>query len=117
MRVSAALAAAVLAGSATAAPTPSVLSSILGLITNDLTQLLNSLGIKLQTNANIHGPTVNYQDQCPFTISKVELSSKRYQHDISWPKAVNGGKYIDWKTFKANGANLGGWLEKEKTVR
>lgn len=25
------------------------------------------------------------------------------------------GKFIDWKTYKSNGVNLGSWLEKEKT--
>ncbi|KAH0046303.1 hypothetical protein KCU72_g7038, partial [Aureobasidium melanogenum] len=116
MRASAAIAAAILAGSATAAPTPSLLSSILGLLTNDLNSLLNSLGIKLQTNANIHGATVPFVDQCPFSINtSVSLSNNRFSHDITWPLGVNGGNYIDWKTFKANGANLGGWLEKEKT--
>ncbi|KAG9661942.1 glycoside hydrolase, partial [Aureobasidium melanogenum] len=116
MRASAAIAAAILAGSATAAPTPSLLSSILGLLTNDLNSLLNSIGIKLQTNANIHGATVPFVDQCPFSINtSVSLSNTRFSHDITWPLGVNGGNYIDWRTFKSNGANLGGWLEKEKT--
>lgn len=117
MHVSGAFAAAMLAGSAAAAPTPGLLSSIFGAITNDLNSLLSSLGIKLQTNGNAHGPTVGFKNQCPFNVSAVELSGSRFSHDISWPSAVNGGKYIDWRTFKANGANLGGWLEKEKTVR
>lgn len=116
MRTSATIAAALLAGSATAAPTPGLLSSILGQLTNDLNTLLGSLGIKLQTNANIHGPTIPFHEQCPFTInSSVSVSSNVFSHDIAWPRGVNGGNYINWKTFKANGANLGGWLEKEKT--
>jgi len=112
MRSSTALSAALLAGSATALPTPGLISSILGLITNDLNSLLSSLGIKLQTNGNQHGPSLNYHDQCPFTFPAVDPSSDRHSHDLSWPKNVN---FVDWKTFKANGANLGGWLEKEKT--
>jgi glucan 1,3-beta-glucosidase len=116
MRTSAAIAAAVLAGSATAAPTPGLLSSILGAITNDLNTLLGSLGIKLQTNANIHGPTIPFHDQCPFTInSSVSISTDVFSHDINWPLGVNGGNYLDYKTAKLNGANLGGWLEKERT--
>jgi len=116
MRTSATFAAALLAGSATAAPTPGLLSSILGQLTNDLNTLLGSLGIKLQTNANIHGPVIPFHDQCPFTInSSVSVSSDVFSHQINWPLGVNGGKYIDWRSFKANGANLGGWLEKERT--
>ncbi|KAI4736068.1 glycoside hydrolase [Aureobasidium sp. EXF-12298] len=116
MRTSATIAAALLAGSATAAPTPGLLSSILGQLTNDLNTLLSSLGVKLQTNANIHGPTVPFHEQCPFTInSSVSVSTDVFSHDITWPLGVNGGNYINWKTFRANGANLGGWLEKERT--
>jgi glucan 1,3-beta-glucosidase len=73
------------------------------------------LGVVLQTNGNSHGPTINYHDQCPFEIPSVVPSLSRFVHDIIWPKDVNGAKFIDWKTFKANGANLGGWLEKERT--
>lgn len=117
MRVSATLSAALLVGSAVGAPTPApgLISSILGKITNDLDQLLKSLGVVLQTNGNAHGPTINYHDQCPFDIPHVVPSLSRFVHDIIWPRGVNGGKFIDWKTFKANGANLGGWLEKERT--
>jgi hypothetical protein len=25
------------------------------------------------------------------------------------------GQFIDWRTYKSNGVNLGSWLEKEKT--
>ncbi|KAJ9626292.1 hypothetical protein H2203_003924 [Taxawa tesnikishii (nom. ined.)] len=98
------LSAALLAGSATAAPT--LLSSILGAITNDLNTLLSSLGITLSTNGGSH---------VPLWVPKVALSAIRYSHFISWPKGVNGGNFINWSTYKANGVNLGGWLEKEYT--
>ena len=114
MRVSAALSAALLASSATAAPLS--ISSILGLLTNDLTQLLSSLGITIQTNGTAHGATVAYNKQNPFTIDlSTILSNARNSHAITWPAGVSGSNYINWKTFKANGANLGGWLEKEQT--
>ncbi|KAF2111125.1 glycoside hydrolase superfamily [Lophiotrema nucula] len=70
-------------------------------------------------------PTLDLNEVDPSTCTKVILAialfasiwaiDKCYSHDISWPKGTNGGNFIDWKTFKANGANLGGWLEKEKT--
>jgi glucan 1,3-beta-glucosidase len=94
-------------------PTPGLVSSILGLITNDLNSLLNSLNIKLQTNGTAHGATLNYHNQCPFTFPVVTPKSQRYSHDLSFPRP--GNNFVDWKTFKANGANLGGWLEKEQT--
>ncbi|CAN9390166.1 unnamed protein product [Alternaria alternata] len=99
MRATAIVTAAVLASSATAAPTPGLISSILGLLTNDINKLLSSLGIHLHTDGANHGATVPFHNH----------------HDINWGKGVNGGNFINWKTFKANGANLGGWLEKEQT--
>jgi len=108
------IAAAILATSANAAPIaePGLLSSILGLLTTPIDQVLSSLGITLQTNYNIHGPTFVWP-----AIPKVSLSSVRFPHVISWPKGCssNSQVFIDWKTFKANGANLGSWLEKEQT--
>ena len=115
MRATAIVTAAVLASSATAAPTPGLISSILGLLTNDINNLLSSLGIHLHTDGANHGATVPFHNQCPFSIPAVDLSPIRHSHDINWGKGVNGGNFINWKTFKANGANLGGWLEKEQT--
>jgi glucan 1,3-beta-glucosidase len=115
MRASLCLAAALSAGSTFGAPAPGLISSILGLITNDINTLLTSLGIKLRTDGDFHGSTVNYHSQCPFSIPAVTLSGSRFSHDITWAKGVSGSNFVDWKTFKANGANLGGWLEKERT--
>ena len=115
MRPAIVLSAALLAGSATAAPVPDLISSILGLITNDLTKLLKSLSITLQTNGTSHGITVNFQNQCPFTFPAVTPNNTRYGHDLTWPSVSNNGNFVNWTTFKANGANLGGWLEKEQT--
>jgi glucan 1,3-beta-glucosidase len=115
MRSSAVLTAALMAGAVNAAPTTGLISNILGLITNDLNKLLSSLGIKLRTDGGKHGATVPYHQQCPFTIPAVNVSPDRFSHDLTWGNGVNGANFVDWKTFKANGANLGGWLEKEQT--
>lgn len=36
-------------------------------------------------------------------------------HNVCWPKGTYPGQFIDWKHYKANGANLGSWLWKEKS--
>jgi glucan 1,3-beta-glucosidase len=115
MRTSLCVAAVLSAGTTFAAPTPGLLSSIFGLLTNDINSLLSSLGVKLRVDGNSHGPTVNYHSQCPFSIPAVTLSNPHYSHDITWGNGVSGSNFIDWRTFKANGANLGGWLAKERT--
>ncbi|PSK35074.1 hypothetical protein B9Z65_1657 [Elsinoe australis] len=103
-----------LASQAAAAPTPGLFNLNLNGL-NLLNSLLSKLGITVSTNAASHGPTKNYQNQCPFTITAAVDSGKRFLHDITWPKGYNSAKWIDWKTYKANGVNLGGWLEKELT--
>jgi aryl-phospho-beta-D-glucosidase BglC (GH1 family) len=128
MRISPALAAALLASSANAAPVadPGLITNILGGVLGgvntivggvfkDLNSLLNGLGIKLHTDASKHGPTVPFHQQCPFDINPVDNKHPKNSHDINWGKGVYGNDYMNWKTFKANGANLGGWLEKEQT--
>ncbi|KAH7014450.1 glycoside hydrolase superfamily [Microdochium trichocladiopsis] len=40
---------------------------------------------------------------------------KYKEHNVCWPKGSYGGEYLDWRHYKANGANLGSWLWKEKT--
>ena len=101
MRPAIVLSAALLAGSATAAPVPDLISSILGLITNDLTKLLKSLSITLQTNGTSHGITVNFQNQCPFTFPAVTPNNTRYGHDLTWPSVSNNGNFVNWTTFKS----------------
>ncbi|KAH9905490.1 glycoside hydrolase superfamily [Xylariomycetidae sp. FL2044] len=65
--------------------------------------------------ASHHGATKHFVSKNPFTIKPVIESIKRFAHDIFWPKGTVQGEFVNWKTFKANGANLGGWLEKEKS--
>lgn len=124
MRVSSTIAVAALAvNSAQAAPTLGLLSSLLsGLtttITKDLGTLLSGLGIQLYTNGADHGVALDFHGyQCPFTFNQKSNPNQYYSHSITWPKGcntANSNSFIDWTTFKANGANLGGWLEKEKT--
>jgi glucan 1,3-beta-glucosidase len=114
MRFTPIIAAAILASSATAAPVadPGLISSILGLLTGTLDSVLNSIGIKLLDNYSIHGPTFVWP-----AIPKVTLSNVLYSHTISWPKGCssNSQVFVDWTKFKANGVNLGSWLEKEQT--
>jgi glucan 1,3-beta-glucosidase len=112
MKLSATLNIALLASGVVAAPTPGLISCVFGDITIDLNHLLNALGIRFQTNGNQHGATISYYNQCPFTIDPVPVFNKTDSHDLTLPKPSG---FVNWKTFKANGANLGGWLEKEQT--
>ena len=129
MRPHVAITTALLASSAAAAPTPNpgflgdilnavnqVVGTVISDTTTNLNNLLKQVGVVLHKDAgNKHGNIVQYHDQCPFDIIKEVASDIRYSHNINWPKGVNGGNYVNWKTYKANGANLGGWLAKEKT--
>ncbi|KAK3059764.1 hypothetical protein LTS18_010104, partial [Coniosporium uncinatum] len=108
------LSVALLANFAVAAPLS--VSSILGSITNDLSQVLSSIGITLQNVADQAGAALPYQNFCPLPVdTSVKAGKNRFKPAIKWPKGVDGGNFVDWRTFKANGVNLGGWLEKEKT--
>ncbi|KAF5585848.1 glycoside hydrolase [Fusarium subglutinans] len=51
----------------------------------------------------------------PDYIPHVKPHNQRYEHTINFPKGCESGKFINWKTYKANGVNLGAWLAKEKT--
>ncbi|KLP14962.1 uncharacterized protein LW94_8331 [Fusarium fujikuroi] len=67
------------------------------------------------TSASNHGKVAKYQKQCPFSIPHVKPHNQRYEHTINFPKGCESDKFINWKTYKANGVNLGAWLAKEKT--
>jgi glucan 1,3-beta-glucosidase len=103
-----------------AAPTPSLLGDILSLtnnvittvtssITNNLAQQVAALGCTLQTNANQHGQVVS---SVAFAIQEIEVAAKRFTQFCNWSKP--GKQYIQWSTYKANGVNLGAWLEIEQ---
>ncbi|KAI4604016.1 hypothetical protein KJ359_000142 [Pestalotiopsis sp. 9143b] len=63
------------------------------------------------------GPTLNYQDMNPFEVTQgVKNNGTKLSHKICWSQGVlTDDMFVNWTHFKANGANLGGWLEKEKT--
>jgi glucan 1,3-beta-glucosidase len=111
MRFSIVSTAVLLAGNVAALPSPSPEPSLI----DNINHFLSSLGIKGRTDGYKHGPALNYHDKCPFTFPHVKWSWKHYSHNINWPEGTSNGKFINWKTFKANGVNMGGWLEKEKT--
>jgi glucan 1,3-beta-glucosidase len=103
-----------------AAPTPSLIGDLLSLtnnvittvtssITNNLAQQVAALGCTLQTNANQHGKVLS---SVALAIQEVEVAAKRFTQLCNWSKP--GKQYINWSTYKANGVNLGAWLEIEQ---
>ena len=116
MRTTTAISAALLASSAAAAPI-SVGSWFNKLVTgaqSDLNNILNGLHITQRANASAHGAVLPFNQGCPGPIEEVIVKAERFAHDITWP-LISGGNFINWKTYKANGANLGSWLEKERS--
>lgn len=120
MRTTFALAA--LAPVALAAPTPSLfgsdllaavdatVSKIITTTVSDVSALasaVSKLGTTLATNAASHGAVWNYQSITPSTNKTIS----KIAHSIKWPASTS---YINWSTYKANGVNLGAWLEQEK---
>jgi glucan 1,3-beta-glucosidase len=84
-----------------------------GLLGSILTSIVSTISsgiqiLQLATNACSHGSVWNYHSLTASPGS--ECKSTRYGHTIKWPKATS---WIDWSTYKANGANLGTWLEQE----
>jgi glucan 1,3-beta-glucosidase len=92
-----------------AAPTNNVITTITSSITNNLAQQVAALGCTLQTNANQHGQVVS---SVALAIHEIEVAAKRFTQFCNWSKP--GKQYIQWSTYKANGVNLGAWLEIEQ---
>ncbi|GAB7362332.1 hypothetical protein MBLNU230_g2347t1 [Neophaeotheca triangularis] len=122
MRPSVALTAALLASPAIAAPTPNpgLIGDIFGLVSNivhhvadDVHTVLNQVGIVLRNNAKKHGPVTPYQDFMPWPVIKKPADGRHHSVNINWPH--QGQQFLNWRTYKSNGANLGGWLAREKT--
>lgn len=104
-----------------AAPAPSLFGDILGGVlakvnsqvktstksVSELSQLVSKLGTTLQTNAKKHGSVWSCLN---ISVPKIIVSKKRFSHKISWP-FTSKVKFVDWKTYKSNGINLGAWLE------
>ncbi|KAI7355298.1 glycoside hydrolase family 5 protein [Hortaea werneckii] len=74
-----------------------------------LAQAVKKLGATLQTNANVHGTKLGCND---LTIGTIEGVEAAISHAFKWP--FLNKKFIDWKTYKANGVNLGIWFEQEQ---
>ncbi|KAK6003471.1 hypothetical protein QM012_009242 [Aureobasidium pullulans] len=129
MRVSTVATAAMVAGSTQvqAAPTFGLAFGLLkGLTTTvhaDINLLLGSLGLGVQTNANIHGQAIGFGGVgCPFSLANqagVSVNAGLHgglSHNIGWTAGVNGGAFINWRNFKANGVTLSGWLVQDKSL-
>jgi glucan 1,3-beta-glucosidase len=129
MRSSTVATAALVAGSAQVQAAPTfgmVFGLVKGLTTavhTDIGSLLGSVGVGLQTNAGAHGKALGFGGVgCPFSLeSQTGVSAKAglqggVSHNIGWSAGVNGGAYVNWKNFKANGVVLSGWLVQDKSL-
>ncbi|KAH0094717.1 glycoside hydrolase family 5 protein, partial [Aureobasidium melanogenum] len=129
MRASTVATAALVAGSTQvqAAPTFGLAFGLLkGLTTTvhaDINLLLGSLGLGVQTNANVHGQAIGFGGVgCPFSLANQAAVSVNaglhggLSHNIGWTAGVNGGAFINWRNFKANGVTLSGWLVQDKSL-
>lgn len=72
---------------------------------NGLNSLLSAIGITFASNAKSHGPVFQ------FTFPAVQAQIKKVAHTLTWSNS-----FINWKTYKSNGANLGNWLEIEQSL-
>ncbi|KAI5269389.1 glycoside hydrolase [Aureobasidium subglaciale] len=129
MRASTVATAALVAGSTQvhAAPTFGLVFGLLKGITTavhtDLNLLLGSVGVGLQTNANIHGQALGFGGiGCPFSLNGqagVSVNAGLHaglSHNIGWTAGINGGAFMNWRNFKANGVTLSGWLVQDKSL-
>lgn len=89
----------------------SLLSSLTANVNASLSAILSSLGITQATNSGSHGSTWNVAQN--FSCPTVALSSVRNSHTFDF--SVPSG-FVNWTTFKANGVNLGAWLEQEQVL-
>ncbi|KAK8844011.1 hypothetical protein IAR55_006804 [Kwoniella newhampshirensis] len=72
-----------------------------------LASILSAFGISVSNDAGKHGPTfsINYNAHG----NGVGAWQKAVSHSIPWRNNFQG-----WSTYKANGVNLGSWLEVEQ---
>ncbi|KAI4745063.1 glycoside hydrolase [Aureobasidium sp. EXF-12298] len=131
MRSSTVATAALIAGSSQVQAAPTfglVFGLIKGITTSvhtDLNALLGSVGVGLQTNANVHGQALGFGGVgCPFSLGSqagVSVNAGLHgglSHNIGWSAGagVNAGAFINWRSFKANGVTLSGWLVQDKSL-
>ncbi|GAA5851598.1 hypothetical protein JCM8547_001143 [Rhodosporidiobolus lusitaniae] len=96
-----------------AAPLPSfnlgsIISSVLHNSLQEVAQAIDgwNQAVEQATDAWKHGKVTQFN-----ALSFVrKLASKRYNHSVNWSKST---KFPGWKKWKANGVNLGTWLEIE----
>ncbi|GAA5893314.1 hypothetical protein JCM6882_008002 [Rhodosporidiobolus microsporus] len=113
MRISTAVAAVALSAAVPVHSAPifglgSIVSNILHTAENKLETYIDSWNEAVQesTDSWKHGKVVIFD---PLKFIKA-LSSKRYSHQVTWPRKK---KFPGWRNYKANGVNLGTWLEIE----
>ncbi|GAA6032434.1 hypothetical protein JCM8097_008173 [Rhodosporidiobolus ruineniae] len=108
---------ALVALSATAAPVQAapifglgqVISNILHTSQSQVQNLIDSWSSAVQqaTDAAKHGKVTFWN---PVAVVKKELSAIRHAHAVNWPRKKT---FPGWKNYKANGVNIGAWLEIE----
>ena len=75
-----------------------------------LAAAVKKLGLTLQTNAGQGGPSLAASE---LVVGDIDGIPGEKKHAIHWPHPKHR-KYIDWKTYKSNGVNLGAWMEQEE---
>lgn len=96
---------------------PTAAAVFAGVFPASLAQLLNAFartaasGLLDSATHSLGETDTVFINKNPFAISKLDVSAARYTHQNCWPKLT--GDYVDWKTYNANGVNLGCWLELE----
>lgn len=126
MRPNLPLVLALAAPAAIAAPVPSLFGDILATLAGAVTDVtttvttaaqassvlakaVKKLGTTLQTNANIAGSKLGCND---LSIPQTGGHLGSIKHGISWP--FQKKSFVNWRTYKSNGVNLGAWLEIEQ---
>ncbi|KAI5359813.1 putative glycoside hydrolase superfamily [Septoria linicola] len=75
---------------------------------NALANAVAKLGVTLKTDGDKAGSKFSCNQ---FVFNEI-ATIKKVIHDIVWAK--QGRSFVNWTTYKANGVNLGAWLEQEQ---
>lgn len=73
-----------------------------------LADAVAKLGVTLKTDAAKHGSIFSSNQ---FIFNEI-AAIKKIVHKISWSK--QNKDFVNWRTYKGNGVNLGAWLEQEQ---
>jgi glucan 1,3-beta-glucosidase len=76
-----------------------------------LASSVSKLGVTLKTDAAKHGSIFSSND---FVYNEI-ATIKNIIHNIIWAK--QGRSFVNWRTYKGNGVNLGAWLEQEQVSK